>query len=332
MRKFALLITIALILTACGAPPPAPIKPETQKFTQPILLRVLDSRDRPVNGAKVELIAKKGASIGPSKIETNKHGEVAVSWRPQVDNHTAGSQSRDELFDLVSQFEFHTNKTGFFPVRGRIEAEARGRRLYDPNLKSLGREPILSLKSETVIMRRLGEVFGGSLRGKPLNDPLVSQLMKFHEGMALVVPHLGVEFAWPAFVLDGKKLTMHYSWRGASWAGLSRAPILGQVTAGALLPLARAVGEELAGLPGVKHTALQVLSETTPPNDPYALPFKTRVTLTAPLSAYKALAANQVSPDEFLLKYPPSLSVEKPPRSAQSAPTASKPAAVKESR
>ena len=332
MPKTVLLLALALLLAACGAPPPAPVEPETQKFTQPLLLRVLDSRDRPVRNAQIDLTAKQGAPLSSLRVETDKHGEAAISWRPQVVNFTAGSRSRDEVFDLVSQLEFTISKTGFFPARGRLETVARGRRLYDPSLKTLGREPVLSQKSETVVLRRLEEVFGGSLRGKPLNDPLVERLMKFHEGMALVVPHLGVEFAWPAFVSEGKKLFMHFNWQGASWAGLSRAPLLAQVTAGSLLPLARAVGEELNGLPGVNHVALQVLSKTTPEGDPYALPSKTRITLTAPLDAYLAMAANKISPDEFLLKFPPSLSVEKPPRSAQSAPAAPEPATAQEPR
>ena len=329
MRKPAVLLMTAFLLAACGPPPPAPVKPETQNFVQPMLLRVLDSMDRPIKQAKVELIAKKGAPIGALRAETDRFGEVKIPWRPQVANHTAGSRSRDEVFDLASQAEFTISKTGFFPARGRIEAMVRGRRLYDPHLKALSREPVLSLQSETVVMRRLGEVFGGSLRDKPANDPLVSRLMKFHESMALVAPHLGLAFAWPAFVLDAGKLSMNFSWKGASWAGPSRAPLLGQVTAGSLLPMARAVGEELSTLPGVKHITLQVLSETTPPDDPHALPSKTRVSMTAPLAAYKALAANQVSPDEFLFQYPPSLAVEKPPRSAQGAPDAPKPEAGK---
>lgn len=331
MRKTAVLLTLAFILTACGAPPPAPIKPETQKFTQPLTLRVLDSMDRPVTLAKVMLTAKSGQPQGPATYETNKFGEFKFSWRPQVVNHTAGSRSRDEMFDLVSKIEYAISKKGFFPSKGLIEAEARGRRLYDPNLKSLGREPVLSLKSETVVLRRLGEVYGGSLRGKPLNHPLVKQLGTFYNDMVLVAPHLGVEFAWPAFMLEQNQLTMQFAWKGASWAGLERAPLLGQVTAGSLLPFARAVGEELTQLPGVDRVALQVLSETTPPDDPHALPAKTRITLTAPLKAYKALSANQISPDVFLQKYPPSLTTEKPPRSANPAPPpAAKSATAKE--
>lgn len=332
MPKTAILFALAFLLAACGAPPPAPVKPETQKFTQPLLLRVLDSRDRPVSNAQVDLTAKKGSPMGALRVETDKHGEAAISWRPQVVDLTAGSRSRDEVFDLVSQLEFTISKTGFFPARGRMETVARGRRLYDPDLKPLDREPVLSQKTETVVLRRPEEVFGGQLKGKPLNDPLVERLMKFHESMALVAPHLGVDFAWPAFVSDGKKLFMHFNWQGASWAGLSRAPLLGQVTAGSLLPLARAVGEELSGLPGVNHVALQVLSKTTPEGDPHALPSKTRITLTAPLDAYLAMAANKISSDEFLLKFPPSLSVEKPPRSTQSAPAEPEPDTGKESR
>jgi hypothetical protein len=333
MPKTAVLFMLALILTACGAPPPAPVKPEAQNFIQPLALRVLDSMDRPVELAKINLTAKSGQPKGPADYETNEFGEVKISWRPKVVNHTAGSRSRDEVFNLVSDIEYAISKKGFFPARGLIKAEARGRRLYDPDLKSLSREPVLSLKSETVVLRRLGEVYGGSLAGKPSNHPLVKRLGAFYNDMVLVAPHLGVKFAWPAFVLENEKLVIQFAWQGASWAGLGHAPLLAQVTAGSLLPFARAVGEELTQLPGVANVALQVLSETTPPDDPHALPAKTRITLTAPLEAYNALAANQISPDVFLQKYPPSLTVEKPPRSANPAPPSpAQPSPVKESR
>jgi hypothetical protein len=331
MRKIVLSLVIAFMLAGCGAPPPAPVEPETQKFVQPLLLRVLDSMDRPVGKAKLELKAKMGNPIGADTLETDKFGEAAISWSPKVINYTAGSKSRDEVFDLLSQLEFTVVKKGYFPARGSLRAEARGRRLYDPNLKTLGREPVLRLKSETVILRHLNEVLGDDLKSKPLNDPLVGQLMKFHRSMALVVPHLGVEFAWPAFLLNGKNLTLNFNWRSASWATLGHAPFLAQVTAGALLPLARAVGEELNTPRDVDNVSLSVLSETTPPDDPYALPTTAKVTLNAPHAAYVKLAANQMSPDEFLRKYPPSLAVQKPPSSAHSAP-APAPEATKETR
>lgn len=332
MRKPAILLAAAFILAACGAPPPAPVAPQTQKFTQPLLLRVLDSMDRPVGKAKVVFKATKGAPIGASEMETDKYGEAPIAWNPQVVDYTAGSKSRDEVFDLLSQLEFTISKKGFFPEKGSIKAEARGRRIYDPKLKTLGHEPVLRLKSETVVLHRLSEVFGGSLKGKPLSEPLVRRLMKFHQGMALVVPHLGVDFAWPAFVLNDQKLLMHFTWRGASWATLGHAPLLAQVTASSLLPLARAVGEELSELPGVNQVALQVISETAPPDDPYALPSKTRITLSAPLEIYRAMAVNRISPDELLQKYPPSLAVEKPPRSAPAQPTAPEPGTNKDTR
>jgi hypothetical protein len=332
MRQIVLLLMTVFLLAGCGAPPPAPVEPETQKFIQPLLLRVLDSMDRPVDKAMVVLNAKAGAPIGASKLATNQYGEAAVSWSPKVVDFTAGSKSRDEVFDLLSQLEFTISKKGYFPARGSLKAEARGRRLYDPNLKPLSHEPVLRLKSDTVVLRRSAEVFGGRLKGKPLSDPLVSQLMKFYQSMALVVPHLGVEFAWPAFLLESKNLTLNFDWHSASWATLGHAPFLAKVTAGSLLPLARAVGEELSTLPDVDNISLKVLSEITPPDDPYALPTTAKVTLSAPHAAYVKLAANQMSPDEFLRNYPPSLAVKKPPRSAQSAAAAPKPEATKETK
>jgi hypothetical protein len=321
MRRTVLLFAMAFLVAACGPPPPAPVKPETQTFIQPFTIRVLDAKDRPVELAKVVLTAQKGSPQGSAHYETDKLGEVNLAWRPQVVNYTAGSHSRDEVFDLLSRFQYVIAKKGYFPARGMAEAAARGRRLYDPNLKTLSREPVLAPKSETVILRRLGEVFGGQLTGKPLSDPLIARLMAFHKDMVLVASHLGVAFAWPAFVLDRQCLTLQFAWRGGSWADLGHAPLLAQVTTGAILPFARAVGEELSGLPGVIEAALVVVSETTPPNDPHALPEKATIKLRAPLEAYRLLAANGISPDGFLTKYPPRLKVEKPPRSAETAPS-----------
>lgn len=323
MRKTAVLLILAFVLAACGAPPPAPIKPEKQKFTQPFVLRVLDSMDRPVAMSKVKLTAKNGRPQGPAEYETDKFGQIKIAWWPEVVNYTAGSQSRDEVFDLLSRVEYSIIKKGFFPAKGIIEVKARGRRLYDPNLQTLSREPILSLRTETVVLRRLGEVYGGSLAKRPPDSALIKQLSAFFNDMVFVAPHLGVKFAWPAFVLDQKKLTIQFTWQGASWAGLGHAPLIGQVTAGSLLPLARATGEELSQLPDVENVALQVVSETTPPDDPHALPGKTTISMTAPLKAFIGLAANQVSSDAFIQKYPPSITVKNPPRSASPKPAQS---------
>ncbi len=318
MRYAALLLALALVLAGCAAPPPAPPQPRAQDFTQPLALRVLDSRDRPLAGAKVELSPRQGSPLGRAVLVCDRQGEVRFSWRPKVVDHTAGSQVRDKVFDLVSELDYVVRKPGFFPARGRLRAVARGRRLVDPQLKRLGREPLLLAKTEVVVLRRLEEVFGGGLAGRPLEGPVMRRLLAFHRSMAPVLPHLGVEFAWPAFVQEGGRLRLRFAWRGAAWAGLSRAPLLGQVTASALLPLARAVGEELVPLGGVRRLVLEVVSETTPAHDPYALPTLTRVSLAAPVPAYRDLAAGRLSPDAFLARHPPRLVRVPPPRSADS--------------
>jgi len=322
MRNYFVTLALLLSIAACGAPPPEPAQPRARDFTQPLVFRVLNSMDRPVGQARIALQARKGQPLGQASLATDEYGEATVAWRPQVADHTKGTASKDEVFDLASQLDFTVSKPGYFPARGTLEALAKGRRLYDPKLKGLSSEPVLAAETATVVLRRPAEVLGGELAGRPLDGPLTGALLKFHEGMALVIPHLGVEFAWPAFVLRQKELTMRFGWRGASWAGLGEAPLLGQVTAGSLLPLARAVGEELAGLPGVARVSLEVLAESTPPDDPYALPAKSTVSLGAPLKAYAALAANQMTPDQFLVKHPPGLAVVEPPRTASPPDTA----------
>ncbi|KMY68805.1 hypothetical protein AAU61_04210 [Desulfocarbo indianensis] len=322
MRNYLAILALLLFIAACGAPPPEPAQPRAGDFSQPLVFRVLDSMDRPVGQARIALQARKGQPTGPADLATDKYGEATVAWRPQMVDHTKGTSSKDEVFALASQLDFTVSKPGYFPARGTLEALAKGRRLYDPKLKGLSSEPVLAAKTATVVLRRPAEVLGGELAGRPLDGPLSGALLKFHAGMALVVPHLGVEFAWPAFELRQQELTMRFGWRGASWTGLGEAPLLGQVTAGSLLPLARAVGEELAGVPGVDRVRLEVLAESTPPDDPYALPAKSTVSLVAPLQAYAALAANQMTPDQFLVKHAPSLAVEEPPRTASQPDTA----------
>jgi hypothetical protein len=79
------------------------------------------------------------------------------------------------------------------------------------------------------------------------------------------------------------------------------------------MPLARAVGEELAPAPGVERITLVVLGELPPPDDPHALPGKAVVSLEAPQEAYQALAAGRLSPDAFLARHRPEMELTQAP-------------------
>jgi hypothetical protein len=309
----AWVLAAALLAAAgpgCRQEPAPPRPPRAELYQQEMSFRVLDSRDRPVAGARVALTPRQGRPLGRTPLATGPQGRARVDWRPALQRL---GDSRDQLFDLVTRADYRVEAPGFFPAVGRVEGRGRGRRFSEAELKAMNVTPQLRPLVETVVLRRMSEALGGELAGRPAQDPLVRRVMAFHQSLSPVLPHLGVGFGWPAFVLRGDGLAVRLQWRGGAWSGLSRAPLVGQVTAGALMPLARAVGEELAPAPGVERITLVVLGELPPPDDPHALPGKAVVSLEAPQEAYQALAAGRLSPDAFLARHRPEMELTQAP-------------------
>jgi hypothetical protein len=214
---------------------------------------------------------------------------------------------------FVTQTKYLVEAEGFMPASGVMQGRDTSRRVASPILKSLSRQAVLRPLAETVVLRSRKDFLGGELANRPLHDPLAVRCLAFEQSLRPVAGKLGAEFAWPAFVLKGSSLNLHFAWKGAAWGGLDSAPITAKVVVGAGMPLALACGEELVPLPGIKELSLKFFSEVLPANDPYALPQKAAVILSAPAEAYQELAKGKLTPDQFLLKYPPVLQKDRAP-------------------
>ncbi len=274
---------------------------------QEILIRVLDTRDRPVPGARVSFTPLAGSPARPGPFHTDRRGELRLQWKPRVEDLGRQGGYSDRIRRLLSRLDYQVQAPGFFPAQGRLERSGQERTMSSPELRGLDRRDRLSPLVATVVLHRPRELLAGELTRRRLQDPLVQRLLEFHRRLRPVVLHLGVDFAWPAFSLRGRELAVIMQWRGTPWAGLAQAPLKARVVASAALPLVLACGQELLPLAGVERLAVEVASEITPPGDPYALPARALVRISAPADQVLALARGRISPDHFLLNNQPVL-------------------------
>ncbi len=299
-----------LCLAGCAGPQTAPGPPPQRG--QQLELRVLDSHDNPLAGARVTFKPLAGAPARPGPYRTDSQGVLSLTWRPQVIDETKGTQIRDRVYTYRSETGFEVSKPGYFPARGEIKAQDVGRRLVDPELKSMDRVAPLRPLKRVVVLREFQAVFGGELAKAGKGDPLAAKLLGFYEQIAPVARHLGAEFAWPAFVKEGGRLTLRFSWLGATWSGLALAPLQAQVAAGTGLPLAAAVGDVLLPAPGVQTVRLAVESQRSDPEDPHAAPQQVELVIEGPAQDFRELAAGKLSGDAFLERHPSQLRALEP--------------------
>ena len=302
-----------LLATACATPPPPAAPPPSVK--QALVFRVLDARDRPVAGARVRLKALAGGPESPGPHFTDPKGELRLNWKPRVESASRPAGIYDQIFSITTRLEYQVGAPGFFPAGGVMAAEGRTRRMASPELRSLDRRDRPTPLTRVVVLRRTGDLYGGELSRRPAGDALLRRLADFHQSMSPVTPHLGVEFAWPAFSLRNRELTVAFNWRGAVWSGLAQAPLQAQMTASAGMPLALACGQELLPLPGVERVRLLATGEIPQPNDPYAMPERATWSLAAPARDMIDLARGALSPREFLRRNTPAVEITSPPAS-----------------
>jgi len=298
-------LALLLLPLLLAAVPPGGAAPSSR--LQEVLIRVLDTRDRPVAGAQVHLTPLAGSPVRPGPFRTDRRGELRLQWKPKVEDLGRKSGLSDRILRFLSRLEYQVKAPGFFPAQGRLERSGQERVMSSPELRGLDRRDRLTPLVATVVLRRPAELLAGELARRSPQDPLVKRLLAFHRQLEPVLPHLGVEFAWPAFSLRGKELKVILRWRSTPWAGLAQAPLKARVVASAALPLTLACGQDLLPLPGVERLAVEVESELTPPGDPYALPARAVVRLAAPVGQVLDLARGRLSPDDFLMDNEPVL-------------------------
>lgn len=307
LARLALIAGLAA-LSACAGQAPPPPEPPPPPREQPLTFRVLDAKDNPVAGARVAIAAKAGQPGQPGPYLTDEMGLLRLDWQPQAVEETGGGQMRDRIFSYVTRLDYRIEKEGFLASGGSLEAIGHGRTMAQAELKKLDRAPVLTRQTRTVNLRRLTDLLGPGLAGRPEGDPLRSRCLAYYQKNRDLMAELGTRFAWPSFVLRGQRLSVRLDWAGRTWSAMAKAPLIAQVALGAGVPAAITLGEDLLPAPGVGEVSLEIL-DTMPPQgqDIHAAPVRVRVELSAPAPVFADLAAGRLSPDAFLLKFPPRL-------------------------
>jgi hypothetical protein len=296
----------ALFIFACATAPPRPpdtTAPPLQKIT----FRVLDSRDRPVTGAKITLTPEDGRPRSGLELLTNARGQAVTDWEPKVVDRTQGTGISDRFYTYLVKLKYQVQAKGYAETEGSVQRRDSSRRVTSPELKSLDRGSQMRPLVEVVVLHGNRDLLGGELAKLPLSHPLVVRCLRFRQDMLAVLPRLGSRFAWPAFSLRQKTLDLSFQWQGLTWGGLSPAPLKAQVTVNSGLPLAIACGDSLLPLPGVEKVSLVFWGDLKESGDPHAAPDPAAVIISAPAKDFQALASGRLSPDGFLERYPPAL-------------------------
>lgn len=301
----AALLAVWLVVCLCpevGATPAA----EQSRRVQPVRLRVLDSHDRPVTGAVIELRGLAGEPAGTEQVKTDALGVASFGWRPQVVDETVGTHSADRLITFHTELEYLIRAPGFVPSRGRLASRAQEVQVANPALASLNQKARLLPLAEVVVLHRREEFLAGELSVRPAGDPLVKRLMEFQAWLQPVGAMLGVAAALPCFSLERGRLTVDFRFRRPMWGGLAQLPLKGRLLSAAL-PVALALGQKLLPLPGVKRLRLRLLAEQRPKNDPHALPVLKALVLQGAAKDFLLLGRGKLAPESFLMSHPPAL-------------------------
>ncbi|MBU1277208.1 MAG: hypothetical protein KJ720_17680 [Proteobacteria bacterium] len=289
-----------LLFAACLLAAPAWAAPKQEFF-----FRVLDSRDRALAAARLEMEPLAGRPVGGPAFQANPQGVISLSWLPQ--GREAPGAGSDQVTRWTSAFHWRIFAPGFLPAVGTINQETTSRTMADPLLAKLNQQANTAPHGETVVLRRPGEMFAWTAREHPQDSPLSKTCSQLHLKNARVARRLGAEFAWPAFALAGDALEIYFDWVGSPWGNQAKAPLTGKVALFTGLPLMIAFGQELPPLPGIKRLRLVFHSSLVPPGDDYAMPVPARVIMEAPLDEVRRLARGELGAREFMSQNPPRL-------------------------
>ncbi|MEW5913313.1 MAG: hypothetical protein AB1814_12205 [Thermodesulfobacteriota bacterium] len=296
---------LALLLAACASrAPQAPPPPPPKVPDQPLSFRVLDARDRPVTDARltVEPLAGRPAARGPYKADDE--GVIHLKWHPLVKDEM-GPQVSDRVYLVRSSLNWRVEAPGCFPALGTIDLRDKARQVASPELKALNRSAKISPYGTVVVLRRLRDAWGGGLAQRPDSDPVKRACLAFAQSHGPVANRLGAAWAWPAFSLEGRTLTLSLDWLGAPWRGAEEAPLTARVGLMAGLPLFVAAGQELLPLPGVDALRLVFNNKLYPGGDEHAAAQQAQISLTAPAASVQALSQGRMNAGALLAAHPP---------------------------
>lgn len=288
------------LLCACLAALPAWAAPQQEFF-----FRVMDSHDRAVPGARLELKPLAGHPEGGPVFTADPAGIIRLQWHPQGREALPGAS--DQVIRWRCAFEWRVSAPGFLSAVGTVDQETTTRTMSDPLLASLNQTAETAPHGENVLLRRAREMFAWSEKQYPPDSPLSRACKQLHLKNARVARRLGASLAWPAFALAGDTLEIRFDWVGAPWGNQAQAPLTGKVATFTGLPLMMALGQELPALPQVKNLRLVFNSSIAPPGDEYAMPVPAQIILQAPVEAVRRLGRGELGAREFMSSYPPRL-------------------------
>ncbi|MCF8034824.1 MAG: hypothetical protein K9K66_19095 [Desulfarculaceae bacterium] len=302
MRAARLLTCFCLAALLLAAAWPAGA--EEQEF----FFRVLDSRDRPVPTAILEVEPLAGKPENAPPFKANEEGVIRLPWTPQVKRDT--SPGGDEHINYLSALRWRVIAPDHLSAVGASRVEDQSRKMADPLLAKLSRKAKFSPQGETVVLRTTGELFAFPVPKPPQSDPLVKACLDFRRKNALVALRLGARFAWPAFNREDNRLDLLLDWVGAPWGDTAPAPLMSKVTLFSGLPLMIAAGQDLPPIKGIDSLRLTFYSNIFPAGDEHAMPIPARVVIEAPLDQIRRLARGEMRAGAFLAQHPPRLEVD----------------------
>lgn len=302
-------LTMLLVLSMLFAGSAAADQDEKPDIIQPVVLQVLDAEDMPVENAVVTIKPLKGGPMKAGPYFTDTEGELRLKWVPEIHRGRAAAHSEDEVVDTITKLYFVVSAPGYLPTEGILADRKRSRQVKAEHLGALSRRARIESLGEVVQLVSESKLLGAGLDKLPQNSLLRLRLLEFYKRYDQPVRFLGCVFDLPAFELVDGSLNLRLKWKHIPWATLVYAPLGQRMLIAAGLPMAVALGDSMKPPKGVGNMSVIISDQTAPKGDPYAIPGKLLLVMSAPLKVYKALAKGDIDSTAFLNAYPPKGSV-----------------------
>lgn len=304
MPRIIAMFTAALCLLSLGATATAAEENKKPEIIQPVVLQVLDAEDMPVEGAVVTIKPLNGGPMASGPYTTDIDGEMRIKWVPEIHQGRASAHSEDEIIDTITKFAYVVSAPGYLPANGVMADRRRSRQVKAEHLTALSRRARVAPLSEVVQLVSESKMLGQGLDNLPKGSLMRLRLLEFYKRYDQAVRLLGCVFDMPAFELVDGSFNVRLKWQAMPWATLEYAPIGARMLIAAGLPMAVALGDSLKAPGGASAMAVIISDQTPPKGDPYAIPGKLLMVLSAPPEAFAALAKGELDSTAFLNAYP----------------------------
>jgi len=297
---------IVLIMAAvCLLQPGQAVWAKDEPLSQEVVIRVLDGDGMPLEGAQVVITPLRGRAEKQPPYVTDIDGELRLRWLPETTKRKATERSEDVVTTMATRLRYVVAAQGFLPGGGEIDEVNQSRQVADDDVLKLSRKARLLPAMQDVQLRGVDSILPPEIVSRPKDDPLRAGLRRFFDKYQRVAPLMGCDMAAPSFGFADGRLSVIMRWRRPAWIGLAAAPVEGQVLVSAVLPMAVAMGEDLAALPEARRLVLVILDEAPAENDPHAMPRVRRLVIEAAPEDFRAFAEGKVGDAAFLLAHRP---------------------------